>query len=189
MKRRNEKRKALPEQALLLDLLSYDTETGMLIWKARSIELGERFGFTKQSIHMWNAKYAGSPASSSLRKGYVGVTIFGEKYFAHRVIWKMSHGVDPDHIDHINGVTSDNRLVNIRNVDASGNQQNRKISKNSASGVPGVNWCKSTKAWVARIRVGGKRVALGRFQSFSDAVSVRRDAEKHHGFHENHGSR
>lgn len=180
-------RKAIPEQKLLLELLSYDPETGLLTWKTRSEEFGAAHGFTKQSIRMWNALYSGKVAETRLRHGYVGVTIFGETYFAHRVIWKMVNGVDPNHVDHGNGRKADNRLINLSDVTASGNQKNRKLAKTSRSGVSGVHWCKTTNAWVARIKVDGKHISLGRHRDFSAAVAARVGAERQYGFHGNHG--
>jgi hypothetical protein len=180
-------RKSIPDRELLVQLLSYNPETGLLTWKTRSEELGASYGFTVQSVRMWNARYSGKLAASRLRHGYVGVKIFGQTYFAHRVIWKMAHGVDPDHVDHVNGRKGDNRLANLRDVTAAENQKNRKLTEASRSGVIGVRWCKSTNAWVARIGVHGKTITLGRHSDFSSAVEERRGAEREYGFHENHG--
>jgi hypothetical protein len=181
-------RKALPDQALLLELLSYDPCTGALTWKPRSQDLAERFGFTKQSVAMWNGLHAGERAEASLRNGYVGVTIFNQHYFAHRIIWKMVHGHDPDHIDHISGEKSDNRLCNLRDVTATENQRNRKLNSNNSSGHAGVYWCRTNKKWAAKIRVSGVHRLLGRFADLDDAIAARNAAELAHNFHENHGA-
>ncbi|NTE87241.1 HNH endonuclease [Agrobacterium rubi] len=175
-------RKPLPDQALLLAILSYDAESGLLTWKERSGELVDAFGFNKGQIAPWNAKHARSAAHTVLRHGYIGVKVLGVHYMAHRIIWKMMHGVDADHIDHINGLKSDNRLINLRNVDATENQHNRKISANNATGHSGVHWCRTTRKYVARIVINNSSRMLGRFPNLKDAIAARRKAECEHNF-------
>lgn len=50
-----------------------------------------------------------------------------KQYRAHRLIWMAAHGVIPDGlmVDHINRDKQDNRLENLRLVDAKGNAANR----------------------------------------------------------------
>jgi hypothetical protein len=48
--------------------------------------------------------------------------------------------------------------------------------KNNTSGISGVHWEKNTRKWCVRIRIKGKRVVLGRFESFDEAVKVRKEA-------------
>lgn len=181
-------RKDLPDQTLLSELLSYDAASGVLTWKPRSEELGAKYGLSRKIIRFWNTLYSGEEAATRLRHGYVGVTIFGQKYFAHRVIWKMVYGNDPDHIDHISGDKGDNSLSNLRDVTAAENQRNRKLNANNSSGHAGVYWCRTNKKWAAKIRVSGKHRLIGRFSEIADAISARREAERSSGFHQNHGA-
>lgn len=51
-------------------------------------------------------------------------------------------------------------------------------TKANKTGVVGVNWDKSRNKWQASLRFQGKKINLGRFLSFDDAVKVRKDAEK-----------
>lgn len=48
----------------------------------------------------------------------------------------------------------------------------------NTSGVKGVSWCKSRNVWESYINVHSKRIHLGRFSRFEDAVKARRDAEE-----------
>lgn len=51
----------------------------------------------------------------------------GRYYKFHRIAWLLAHGKPPAHeIDHINGVKSDNRLCNLRDVPHRENQMNQK---------------------------------------------------------------
>lgn len=59
--------------------------------------------------------------------GYVYIYVDGKQYPAHRIIWKLETGKDPDGvIDHINGVTSDNRVENLMDVSHAENMRNKR---------------------------------------------------------------
>lgn len=53
-----------------------------------------------------------------------------------------------------------------------------KIPLNNTSGVKGVSWSKSRQLWEAYIQVHGKRIYLGRYADFTEAVKVRKEAEE-----------
>ena len=75
----------------------------------------------------------------------------------------LVHGEDPDgHIDHVNGDRSDNRIQNLRLVDAQINNENRRTcNSNNRSGFLGVCWDKQASKWKANITCGGKLKHLG----------------------------
>ena len=50
--------------------------------------------------------------------------------------------------------------------------------KNNTSGVKGVSWNKNKEAWEAYISIHGKRINLGRYAKFEDAVKARKFAEE-----------
>lgn len=62
---------------------------------------------------------------------------------------------------------------------ASDSQQlfNRKAYSNNTSGRTGVNWDAYSGKWTAKISKNGKRVNLGLFTSFEEAVAAREAAE------------
>lgn len=49
---------------------------------------------------------------------------------------------------------------------------------NNTSGVKGVSWNKEKEAWDAYIGIHGKRIRLGRYAKFEDAVKARKQAEE-----------
>lgn len=49
---------------------------------------------------------------------------------------------------------------------------------NNTSGVKGVSWNKEKEAWDAYINIHGKRIRLGRYTKFEDAVKARKSAEE-----------
>jgi hypothetical protein len=100
----------------------------------------------------------------------------------------MKTGKWPDtEIDHINGNRADNRFENLRQVSHQENGKNTKRYASNRSGFAGVGRTTNPSKWRARIRVNGKLVHLGVFDSAEDARTARKAAEKQFGFHENHG--
>ncbi len=51
------------------------------------------------------------------------------------------------------------------------------VRKNNSSGVTGVDWLKNAQRWRATICFQGKRLYLGKFVRFEDAVRARKTAE------------
>jgi hypothetical protein len=58
------------------------------------------------------------------------------------------------------------------------NARNRSKSKNNKSGTTGVTWIKKDRKWRAYIRVDKRLVYLGSFSDITEAVKVRKEAEK-----------
>ena len=180
----------LPPQEILSELLSYDAETGMLSWRARGIHWftdGEQTAVHNQKV--WNAKFAGKPAlnlSGSKRKHKRG-TLLWRGVFAHRVIWKLVYGVEPDEVDHIDGDGSNNRLPNLRDVSHKINGRNVKRRNDNTSGYTGTLWDARISKWLAVVTVDGRRKQLGAFLTPAEASAARSDFLAQHGFHPNHG--
>lgn len=171
--------KPLPSQRLLRRVLSYDEETGILFWRPRPLWMFcPNAPARRRAAHKkWHTCFAGKSASKGAGRGYKDVLLFGETFRAHRIIWKLAHGVDPECIDHINRERGDNRLSNLRNIRFCENQYNQSVRSDCKSGVPGVIWVAKRGEWMAQIGVGGKRTYLGYFKQFDDAVKARRLAE------------
>lgn len=178
--------KPLPSQEALRQLLDYDPETGALTWRERGPEFFR--GHKPKSISVtWNKRHAGNQAGSISVIGYVALSLVGQQFHAHRIIWKMMHGEDAEEVDHINGDRSDNRLANLRSVPKSENAKNKRKSKRNSSGCTGVAWSKNAGKWIAEIQCSGVREYLGCFDRLEDAKAARKLAEMRLGFHENHG--
>lgn len=138
----------------LKELLSYDAEAGRFIWR---VSRGTRC--------------AGSMAGNRRPDGYIYIKIDRVLYRASRLVWLYLFGKWPqEHIDHINGNTSDDRLVNLREATRSQNLGNRKLNKNSSTGFKGVS--KSGKRYKAYVNKDGKRHWLGLFDSAAAAAEA-----------------
>lgn len=89
--------------------------------------LGRGRKTAQQNADRWNNTFAGKRAFTARHeRGYLRGLINGRQYRAHRIIYKMCHDTEPAFIDHINGDTGDNRLVNLRSVSHAENMQNQK---------------------------------------------------------------
>lgn len=66
--------------------------------------------------------------------------------------------------DHINGDGLDNRRTNLRKATTTENGMNRGKFAPAYSRFKGVGWHKRDKRWVAKIKVGNKRINLGNFK-------------------------
>jgi len=164
--------------------LTYDAATGLLFWKSRP---REHFA-TEHGQSSFNTEFSGNAAGTLTSLGYIRINISGKHYRAHRIAWLLHYGAWPqNHIDHINGNPSDNRIVNLRDVSNVENHRNKKLPITNTSGTIGVYWDRRESKWAATIKVNGKRLSLGRFTLKSDAIAARQQANIQHGFHENHG--
>ena len=102
----------------------------------------------------------------------------GKMLLMHRLIMDCdNNGL---YVDHIHGEQSkyDNRKSNLRIVTPYQNSLNRAKLKNNTSGTTGVSWNKRKNKWESYIGVNGKRIKLGYFDSFDDAVAARKQAEE-----------
>lgn len=180
----------LPEQSILIQLLRYESETGKLFWRERPDELFKASGAYSQAriAAAWNSKNAGKEALITIdAHGYPFGSVFKKLVRAHRVIWKLVHGTEPEQIDHINGDRADNRIINLRAVSNADNHRNMSLSTANKSGVTGVFWFARTGRWRSEITIAGKNVHLGYYLNKNDAIAARHRAEVENGFHPNHG--
>ena len=148
-----------------------DAEAGKIFWKKSR---GRYFG---------KGKRAGTLTSHGYRRVKLGDSFIYE----HRIIWEMLFGKIPEGmcIDHINGITSDNRIHNLRCVTRGDNQRNMRLSEKSKTGVIGV--CFTSKRIESYITYKGKRKGLYAGQDLFEAVCRRKSAELKFNFHSNHG--
>lgn len=181
---------------LCRQLLEYDAATGKLYWRARHASMFQesRWRHARRSpewaANVWNTNNAGLEAFTANTEGYRVGAISSVNLRAHRVAWAIHFGVWPtDHLDHINGDRSDNRISNLRDVPPAENHRNQGRKKCNKSGVNGVYWCRWTNSWRALIKVNYRNICLGRFTTLEAAASARAKAEIKFGFHEQHGKR
>jgi hypothetical protein len=74
--------------------------------------------------HTRKGSIAGKLAGTKLADGYVRVKIKPRSYYAHRLIYFMATGEEPDYIDHIDGNGWNNAISNLRPASNSENMCN-----------------------------------------------------------------
>jgi len=92
----------------------------------------------------------------------------------HRLIMNAKEDEEVDHIFHNK---NDNRKSKLRLVSKSKNQMNAELRKDNTSGVKGVCWHSRDEIWEVSIQVNRKRIYIGRFTDFNNAVNARKRAE------------
>lgn len=159
----------------LKEILRYEPETGFLYWKIRKE--------TSHQIASFNKTKAGKRAGY-LRKNRETIPFkhYGEIQ-SSRIAWALYHGEwSKKEIDHINGNSADNRIVNLREATRSQNAINRSKQSNNRSGYKGVWKRKNLNSWVAQICVNKKNIRIGSFDSPEKAYAAYVEAaKKYHG--------
>ena len=117
--------KRIPEE--IREWIRYDHDTGKMYWLKRK-----------------GKARAGAEVGTVNSHGYVQMRFNSVIYRGHRVAYWLYHGTEPDVVDHINEVKSDNRITNLQSLTDNENRQLTRIR----SGSHGVCWCvdKSHKA-------------------------------------------
>lgn len=145
------------------ELFDYDPDTGL---------------FTRTSTRGGQVK--GSLAGYTREDGYTYIRVLGKQYLGHLLAWYYYYMSWPiEQIDHINGIKNDNRIVNLRDVTQSINQQNqlRAPVTNLSTGVLGVSKVAEGR-FKARATINGVRKSLGTFNTLEKAEQAYIDAKR-----------
>lgn len=153
----------------LLFNLKYDTETGVFYRKTTSKY--------NKTVHV------GSVAGHINKQGYNIIKINSKAYKSHRLAWLYVYcEMPPIDIDHINGIKSDNRILNLRLSTESENLMNIGKMSTNTSGYKGVHYHKRDEVWAAKCTINGKQNHLGNFATVKEAsVAYRNFAILNHG--------
>ncbi len=139
-------------QERLKEVINYDPETGVMKWIA----------------HHHRPDMVGKRLGSIDDNGYVKVWIDSRQYRVHRLAFLYMTGAIPPIVDHINGISADNRWVNLRESDKMRNAQNMKRArKDNTTGFLGVHV--SRYKFTAGIHLSGKGKYLGSFDTPEEA--------------------
>lgn len=166
------------------ELFNYNAESGVLSRKPV-----QRDNYSNdRDYNLVNSRISGKECNSRNVQGYLQVRVLGLTWKVHRISWLLYYGDWPEkQLDHINGIKTDNRIVNLREVTSLENCKNLPKKLGATSKHLGVSWHRRDKKWQASIKVGSKSIYLGYFDSQEEAYAARKKADVKYGFHENHG--
>lgn len=183
------KAKELPSVEILNDFLRYDKESGILYWKHRP----RKYFDSDRKYSYWNKRFQNKQANHihfKKEKNYLTyrLRIFDKIYMAHRIIYKIIYGEEPETIDHINGNSLDNKIENLRSVTQLDNTRNMRKTKYGDSGVYGVHTNPKSKKnpYRSSMMENNKRV-YKYFSSKDEAFEWKKQMNIKNGYHENHG--
>jgi hypothetical protein len=110
--------------------------------------------------------------SKSLGYIYIrGNNNFKGNVLGHHFAWYMTYGhVDFERLDHFNRIKNDNRISNLRILT---HQQN--LFNTNAKGY---GWHKPNQKWLSRIKINGKLIYLGSFNTEEEARQSYVEAKK-----------
>ena len=157
-------------QAELKEVLRYEPRTGKFFW-AKSMPPRGRVGQEAG----WVAPYATGKR--------IKIAIRGTEFPAHRLAWLYMTGEWPkQEIDHRDGDGTNNRWANLREATSSENLRNCPAPRTNTTGHKGTCFDKKTGKFIAGLRVNGRRMNLGSFETHEEAIrAYRAAARKHHG--------
>jgi hypothetical protein len=143
-------------------LLNYDPETGVFTWRPRE----------NPSQSNWNERWSGKRAGTKSSFGYRDICLNSAVYKEHRLafLWMTGRWPEAD-IDHVDMNRDNNAWLNLREASRSQNHGNRKVRRDSATGVKGVYYDKKLNKYVAYIKLTGGKKHLGCFVNQSDAAA------------------
>jgi hypothetical protein len=161
----------LPTQQYLVECFKYIPDSGELYWKERPLH---HFNGDVTKQKYFNNNFANTLVNSRDEKNYILAPINRKYLKAHRLIWKLYYGEDPKFfIDHINGVSDDNRICNLQDIPNTENQRKfTKLNVNNKTGYIGVS--KQNDKYASNIREGGEYCEhLGLYDTPEEAALVR----------------
>jgi len=137
--KQREPNKSIPKD--IKEFLKYDSYSGDIIWSKRP--------------HIRSSVKVGNLAGCICNDGYMQITFRKKIYKYHRIAWFLFYNDDPREytIDHINGIRSDNRIINLRKI------QSRDQSLNL--GKLGYHWRKDRNCFVSMCRHNDKLKNIG----------------------------
>lgn len=160
---------------LLKQYLNYNPDTGIFTYIARP------------SASAKVGAIAGSVRGTLPDGGYIGISLLGKVYSAHRLAFLYMTGEWPiNQIDHIDHDRTNNAWNNLRLADSLDNSRNKSLYKNNKSGCPNVHH--NGYGWQARIN-GVDKIFLGTFNTYEEAVAAKKGAERVLKYHANHGNK
>lgn len=113
-------------------------------WTEKEREyIHSHFTYDPETGDVWNSR--GKKAQHKNSKGYYQTSTSYGNMYTHRIAWELYYGEEPTMtIDHINGIKTDNRIVNLQDVSFEMNTSLR-FARNKDTGCVGISYMKDSK--------------------------------------------
>lgn len=168
-----------------LQYVTPDFENGTLYWKSR-----QPSDFNSQNpvrvCNSWNRQFSGKEVGTRVKsrgKTYIRSRIFQFSFPVHSLIFFLYYGWYDNSlvINHINGLSFDNRPLNLELITQSENtRSNVAIRKDNSVGFKGITYRKDKQYYTVRIQSNGRRIYGGSYNNLSDARSRYEELQKLH---------
>lgn len=165
----------MPPFEYVKECLSYNPQSGELIWKARPLHHFKSERIKRTFTRTFTGKLAGRITST----GHISVNINGHDYLAHRLCWYLHYGVAPKRLKHRNNNLTDNRIENLYEPSKANETLHDLAMK--VEKTKGVYWHATSSRWVVKFQCHGVLKYIGCFKSFEDAKIARINAIKKYG--------
>lgn len=137
-----------------------------------------RLKYVNGELIWLNGKNKDKIAGTITKNKYRQISINNKRYYAHTITFAIHYNYIPKLIDHKDRNKLNNNINNLREATVLLNTINRGLDKTNTSGVKGVTLFKRTGKYTAQIKIKGKKIHLGYFNSLEEAKIVRINAEK-----------
>lgn len=165
----------------------FEVNNGKLIWKNRPLE---HFDGNLFRWRLFNSRFSGKESGSICIDKRDGshrcvVNLDYKSYYRHKIIFSISNGYCPNHVDHKDGNSLNDDPENLRPATIGQNNVNAKKRKDNSTGFKGVSHRKERKIlkrYEANISVSGKQIYIGNFMTSIEAREAYiRASIKYHG--------
>ena len=141
----------------------------------RILEYNPKTGLFTRKIDVNNCM-ARTIAGTERNDGYIYICINNVRVLAHRLAWFYVYGEWPKgHVDHINQMKPDNRILNLREASHAQNNINRPAQINNILGIKGIK--RHGNKYIARLNHNKVPYYLGLFDTLEEAIDARRQKE------------
>jgi hypothetical protein len=165
-------------QELLKQLIDYNPDTGVFVWKERPLSMLEKQSY----CNTWNTRFANKQAGrlTNVKKGFTfrRICIFNKEYQGHHIAFLYMTGKYPEHdIDCIDGDYTNLEFKNIRECTRQ-DTTFKAIKSSGKNKLIGSSFKKDRNKYRSQIDVNGKSISLGHFDTEEQAHNAYVEAKR-----------
>lgn len=164
-------------QELLKELIDYNPDTGVFTWKERPLSMFK----CERDCKAWNARYKNKVAGCSYinwKNKVNAISIKPKTYLCHILTYFYMNGNWPkEDIDCIDGDFTNLKWNNIRECTRTDSNY-KQINPQRENKLMGISFIKERNKYESKIKIKGKTIHLGRFNTQEEAHQAYVDAKR-----------